>query len=156
MPMTEELQRKAVTYFQERPTNFPEGRPYNCCESVLLALAEYLGVKSELIPKIATGVGAGFSLNGFTCGTISGAVMAIGMKYGRVSNKENPQNTWKRVDRFIEAFKSEFGATTCRELTGLNVKTAEGMKEYLRSVHDFACTKRVRFGVRKTIEILEE
>lgn len=83
MLSVEELQEKAARYFQERPPNFPEGRPYNCCESVLLALAEYLGVESELIPRIATGIGAGFSLNGFTCGSISGATMAIGLKYGR-------------------------------------------------------------------------
>lgn len=83
MPIIEELQKKAARYFQERPSNFPERRPYNCCESVLLALAEYLGVESDLIPKIATGIGAGFSLNGFTCGSISGAAMTISIRYGR-------------------------------------------------------------------------
>jgi len=111
MPIVEKLQEKAARYFQERPSNFPEGRPYNCCESVLLTLAEYLGIESDLIPKIATGIGAGFSLNGFTCGSISGVVMAIGLKYGRKSSEENPQVTWKRVDRFIEAFKDRWGCS---------------------------------------------
>jgi C_GCAxxG_C_C family probable redox protein len=155
MPNVEELQEKAARYFQERPKNFPEGRPYNCCESVLLTLAEYLGVESDLIPKIATGIGAGFSLNGLTCGSISGVVLAIGLKYGRKSNEENPQATWKRVDSFIETFKDRWGAVTCRELTGLDVKTAEGMKEYLRSVHDYACAERVEFAVGKAMEILK-
>jgi C_GCAxxG_C_C family probable redox protein len=156
MPTVEELQEKAARRFQEKPPNFPAGKPYNCCESVLLTLAEYMGVKSDTIPRIATGIGAGFSLNGFTCGSISGAAMAIGLKYGRMSSEENPQTTWKRVDRFIEAFKNKFGAVTCRELTGLDVKTAQGMEEYLRSVHDYACTERVKFAVGKAIEILEE
>jgi len=156
MSIVEELQEKAARYFQKRPSNFPEGRPYNCCESVLLTLAEYLGIESDLIPKIATGIGAGFSLNGFTCGSISGAVMAIGLKYGRKSSEENPQVTWRKIDRFISAFKEKWGAVTCRELTGLDVKTAEGMREYLRSVHDYACTERVKFAVKKAIEILEE
>ncbi|RLF03873.1 MAG: hypothetical protein DRK00_07970 [Thermoprotei archaeon] len=156
MSIVEELQEKAARYFQERPRNFPEGRPYNCCESVLLALAEYLGVESDLIPRIATGIGAGFSLNGLTCGSISGAVMAIGLRYGRRSSEESPQATWERADRFIAAFKERWGAVTCRELTGLDVKTAEGMREYLRRVHDYACTERVKFAVRKAIEILEE
>jgi C_GCAxxG_C_C family probable redox protein len=156
MSRVEELQTKAAKRFQIRPPNFPVGKPYNCSESVLLTLAEYLGVSSEAIPKIATGIGAGFSLNGFTCGSISGAAMAIGLKYGRASNEENPQATWKRVDHFIDAFKNKFGAVTCRELTGLDVKTAEGMQEYLRSVHDYTCTERVKFAVGKAIEILEE
>ena len=77
-------------------------------------------------------------------------------KIWQKSNEENPQATWKRVDRFISAFKERWGAVTCRELTGLDVKTAEGMKEYLRSIHDYACTERVKFAVRKAIEILEE
>lgn len=66
MSTVKDLEEKGAKYFQERPANFPEGRPYNCCESVLLTLAEYLGVESELIPKIVTGVGAGFSLNGLS------------------------------------------------------------------------------------------
>ncbi len=156
MPTVEELQDKAARYFQEKPNNFPMGRPYNCCESVLLTLAEYLSIKSELIPMIATGTGAGYSLNGFTCGSISGAAMALGLKYGRTSNEEDPQIAWKKVDRFIEAFKHRWGTVTCRDLTGLDVKTAEGMKEYLQSVHDHACTERVRFAVGKAIEIIQE
>jgi hypothetical protein len=36
-----ELQEKAVRYFCDRPSNFPIGRPYNCCESVLLALRDF-------------------------------------------------------------------------------------------------------------------
>ena len=151
-----EFEAKAARYFQERPYNFPQGRPYNCCESVLLTLAEYLGVKSGLIPRVATGIGAGFSLNGLICGSISGAIMAIGLKYGRRSNEENPQITWRKVDKFIEAFRRRWGAITCRELTGLNLKTAEGMEIYLQKVHDYACTERVKFAVRKAIEILSE
>ena len=155
MSTVEELEERAARSFQERPGNFPEGRPYNCCESVLLTLSEYLGVKSELIPRIATGVGAGFSLNGLTCGAISGAAMAVGLKYGRRSSSESPKVAWTKVDSFITAFKQRWGAVTCRELTGLDVKTSEGMKEYSRSVHDYACTERVKYATRKAVEILE-
>lgn len=156
MSTIREMQKKAETYFKQRPPNFPAGRPYNCCESVLLTLMEYLGVKSDLIPRIATGVGAGLSLNGLLCGSISGVTMAIGIKYGRDSNEESPQATWSKVDRFLKAFKDRWGAVNCRELTRLDVKTTEGMKEYLRSVHDYACTERVKFAVGKAIEILQE
>ena len=60
------LQEKAAGYFCSRPSNFPVGRPYNCCESVMLALKDFLGVGSELIPKVGTGIGAGVSLNGLS------------------------------------------------------------------------------------------
>jgi hypothetical protein len=81
--------------------------------------------------------------------------MAIGIKYGRKSNDENPQATWSRVDEFITAFKERFGATSCRELTGLDIKTAEGFKEYYRSVHDYACTERIKFAIEKAAELLK-
>lgn len=151
-----ELQEKAVRYFCDRPSNFPVGRPYNCCESVLMALKDYLGVDSDLIPKIGTGIGAGVSLNGLLCGSISSVTIAIGIKYGRTSPEENPKSVWDIVDRYVAEFRDKFGYVNCRELTGLNVKTGEGMKTYLTKVHDYACVERLKFAVEKAMEILRE
>ena len=154
MSTVEELQERAVRYFCDRPSNFPAGRPYNCCESVLLALKDYLSVGSDLIPKIGTGIGAGVSLNGLLCGSISS--VAIGIKYGRTSPEENPQPVWDMVDRYVAEFKDKFGYVNCRELTGLNLKMEEGLKEYFAKVHDYACAARIRFAVKKALEILEK
>ena len=150
-----ELQEKAVQYFCHRPSNFPTGRPYNCCESVLLTLAEYLGVSSELIPRIGTAVGAGVGLNGLLCGSISGVAMAIGIKYGRNKAEENPQLAWNLVDGYVNSFKNKFGGVNCRQLTGLDLKTTEGLKEYYARVHDHECTRRLKFAVEKGAEILK-
>ncbi len=149
-----ELQEKVVRYFCDRPNNFPSGRPYNCCESVLLVLAEYLGISSELIPKIGTAMGAGVGLNGLLCGSISGVAMAIGIKHGRSRTEENPQPVWNMIDKYVASFKEKFGAVNCRQLTGLNLKTPEGLKEYFARVHDYECTKRLKFAVEKTAELL--
>jgi len=156
MSTVEELQERAVRYFCDRPKNFPVGRPFNCCESVLLALREYLGVDGELIPKVGTGIGAGVSLNGLLCGSVSSIAMAIGIKYGRNNPEENPQPTWNMVDKYVAEFKDRFGYTNCRELTGLDIKTKEGLKEYFTNVHDYTCADRIRFAVRKGAEILKE
>lgn len=40
------------------------------------------------------------------------------------------------VDEFLTAFKDRFGYVNCRQLTGLNLKTPEGLKEYFERVHD--------------------
>ena len=58
------------------------------------------------------------------------------------------------IDKYVAVFKKEFGAVNCRELTGLNVKTPEGLKEYYARVHDYECTKRLKFAVEKAMEIL--
>ncbi|MCP8317255.1 MAG: C_GCAxxG_C_C family protein [archaeon] len=156
IPTVGELQERAVRYFCDRPKNFPIGRPYNCCESVLLALKDYLGAKSDIIPKIGTGIGAGVSLNGLLCGSISSVAMAIGIKYGRTSSEENPQPVWNMVDKYVAEFKDKFGHVNCRQLTGLDLKTKEGLKEYFTKVHDYACTERIKFAVGKAMEILKE
>ena len=151
-----ELQEEAVRYFCDRPSNFPTGRPYNCCESVLLALAKPLGVDSELIPKLGTAIGAGVSLNGLLCGSISSVMMLIGAKYGRNSPDQSPTPIWDMADTYLAAFRQKFGAVNCRELTRLDVKTPEGLKEYFAKVHDYECTQRLRFAVEKALELLKK
>ena len=149
------MQEKAVGYFCNRPSNFPTGRPYNCCESILLALKDYVGSDSTVFPKIGTAIGAGVSLNGLLCGSISSVVMAIGLRYGRSSPEENPKPAWDMADKYVSEFKEKFGAVNCRELTGLDIKTSEGFKEYYAKVHDYACAERIRFAVEKGVKILQ-
>jgi len=150
------IKEKAKSYFCDKPSNFPEGRPFNCCETVLKTLTEHLGIESDLIPRIGTGIGAGVSLNGMLCGSISGAVLTIGIMHGRNNPEEDPTKTWSMVDNFLDAFKERFRYTNCRELTGVNVKTPEGLKKYFESIHDYACAERIKFSIEKTLEILKE
>jgi len=151
-----EMQEKAVRYFCDRPGNFPVGRPYNCCESVLLVLGEYLEMDSSLIPSIGTAIGAGVSLNGLLCGCVSSVAMAIGIKHGRRSPETSPQPAWEMTDKYVASFKERFGALNCRQLTRLDLKTPEGLKEYFGRVHDYECTQRLRFAVEKAMAALSK
>jgi C_GCAxxG_C_C family probable redox protein len=123
---------------------------------VLLALSEPLGIDSELIPKIGTAIGAGVSLNGLLCGSISSVMMLIGAKYGRTKPEESPQPVWQMADQYVAAFREKFGAVNCRQLTGLDLKTQEGLKQYFARVHDYECTERLRFAVEKALGILQK
>lgn len=95
-------------------------------------------------------------MNGLLCGSVSSVAMAIGIKYGRTSPEENPQPVWNTVDKYVAEFKDRFGYVNCRQLTGLDLKTKEGLKEYYAKVHDYACAARIRFAVQKAVEILKE
>ena len=150
------LEDKTKSYFCDRPSNFPTGRPFNCCETVLMALSDQLNIESDLIPRIGTGIGAGVSLNGLLCGCISGPAIIIGVKKGRDKPEESPMIAWSLVDKYLDAFKERFHYTTRRELTGVDIKTPDGLKKYFESIHDYACAERVKFAVNKTLEILEE
>jgi len=48
-----------------------------CSESVLQALAENQDIRSNLIPRIATGMCAGIARSGGICSAVSGGVLAI-------------------------------------------------------------------------------
>jgi len=56
----------------------------------------------------------------------------------------------------VADFKDKFKYLSCKELTGLDVKTKEGQKEYFAKIHDHACADRICFAVRKGAEILSK
>lgn len=68
-------------------------------------------------------------MNGLLCGSVSSVAIAVGMKYGRSSPNVSPRSVWKMVDKYVAEFKERFGSMNCRQLTGLDLKTREGLKE---------------------------
>jgi len=95
------------TVGQKAKENFKIG--FNCAESVLKSLADEMSIECSCIPKIATGFGAGLGRHGEICGAITGAVMALGLKYGRSDTKdpEAKEKAYAIVDGFIKTFKSK-------------------------------------------------
>jgi len=135
---------KAAVYFKQG---------YNCAQSVLLTMQQHYSLPdSELIPKIATAFGAGIGRRGSLCGALTGAVMAIGMKYGTnepVLEKRMQAYTFAR--EFYERFVNEFGTPFCRELIGYDLTKPEELEKARASkVFDEKCS---RF-VEKAIEII--
>ena len=59
------------------------GRSLNCAETVLASMCEYMGVESALVPRIATAFGGGMGGTQSVCGTVTGALMALGIWAGR-------------------------------------------------------------------------
>jgi hypothetical protein len=84
-----------------------------------------LGIDSELISKLGTAIGVGVSLNGLLCGSISSVIILMGAKYGRTSIDQSPKLVWDMADAYLTAFRERLGEVDCRELTRLDVKTAE-------------------------------
>jgi hypothetical protein len=60
------------------------------------------------------------------------------------------------IDKYVASFMNRFGAVNCRQLTGLNLKTPEGLKEYFARVHDYECVERLKFAVEEAVKILSE
>ena len=132
---------------------------FNCAESSLLSACKALEIKSDAVPKIATGFGAGVSRHGGICGALSGTVMAMGLAEGRRDSKDNDAKLklYKMGAELLNEFKTEYGTVDCMELTGCNLLSEEGLAKFSNEkIHKEVCPKFVEFAVIKGIEILKK
>lgn len=88
----------------------------NCCQSVLMAACKEVGMTEETAYRLGAFFNAGMR-NGEVCGAATGALMAMGLRYGDENNRQC--NVSKE---FLGKFKEEFGSLLCRELLEKNQK----------------------------------
>jgi C_GCAxxG_C_C family probable redox protein len=68
-----------------------------------------------MIPRIATPFGGGISEHSYICGALSGALMAIGLKYGRDNCNQEREPAKERAGRFIRRFIDKYSTVNCRQ-----------------------------------------
>ena len=127
---------------------------YNCAQSVLASFSEGYGLEAEKALKISGCMGGGCR-HGDICGAVMGAVMVVGLKYGRGfgEDAEAKQICDAAFWQYMEEFKKTHGSIVCRELLGYDVSTEEGMaKHKLIPRAESPCTD----FVKDTVDILEE
>jgi C_GCAxxG_C_C family probable redox protein len=128
--MTNEEKIEAIR--QRARKNFSLG--YNCSECVMEAVLSLVdtGLPPE-VKKLATGFGGGVGLYGDTCGSITGAILAVSAVHGRsklpdgadakeVAKKSGKQfygrpGVYRIFNQIPNRFADKFGNTLCRELT---------------------------------------
>jgi C_GCAxxG_C_C family probable redox protein len=103
---------------------------FNCSQSVFSTFAEENGLEKEKALKIGCGFGAGMARMGETCGAVTGAFMAIGLKYGKSVPEDTParEKTYAKMHEFVNEFKTKNKSITCRQLVGCDLGTPEGHK----------------------------
>lgn len=109
-----------------------------CAESVVLALAKFQDISSDLLPAIATGFCSGVARTSGQCGAVSGAILGLGLAYGRNRGEESVDQAYVMVQRFLKRFNDEFGSSNCAKLLDCDLGTPEGQtvfkeKELYRS-----------------------
>ena len=111
----------AKTYFEQK---------FQCSQAVFAAFAEELGLSEEQALKIGGCFGGGM-FKGEVCGACTGALMALGLKFGQsdINDLESKQKTKEVASEFLENFKKENGSYVCRELLGCDLSTPDG-KQY--------------------------
>jgi C_GCAxxG_C_C family probable redox protein len=116
-----------------------------CCESILMAGCEALGVQNDLVPDIALGLAGGVGLQGDTCGVLTSSAMVLSVAVGSTETdySRKKKRTLQAVGQVSSAFKKRFGCTDCRTLSGLDLTTAEDRKRLVEEVKAQKCAKFV-------------
>ncbi len=93
---------------------------FGCAESTLHAFND-LGIINtpEALLKAATGFGAGLGGKGSTCGAITGPIMAIGLKYGRLTPEESEEKAHKLSKKIVDTYEQKYKTTECAQVTSI-------------------------------------
>lgn len=115
---------------------------FYCAESVLLAVAKAQGIRSELLPRIATALCSGLARSCGPCGALTGAVLAIGMVLGRDTEDEPVQPAYAAARHLMEEFQQEFGSRDCQALLdGCDLGTPEGQATFREHKYRERCLR---------------
>lgn len=128
---------------------------YDCSQVVLRAFAEELGISEDEANRVAACFGGGMML-GETCGVFTGAMMAIGLKYGH----SNPDNLMEQKEimmeksaKFREEFLKRHATVVCKPLLGYDVSKPEGLEAALESGHMLAFCPKL---AKEALDILQD
>jgi C_GCAxxG_C_C family probable redox protein len=110
-----------MTKSDEALASFRNG--FTCSSAVFSAFSDELGLDGDTAKKIACGFGAGISRTGNICGAVSGAIMVIGLKYGKTRQGDDAatEKTRAMVRTFMLEFTKRHGSVCCTELLGYNL-----------------------------------
>jgi C_GCAxxG_C_C family probable redox protein len=103
---------------------------YNCSQSMLFTYGRNYFKENALALKLASGFGAGISYRGEMCGTVSGALMILGLHYGYsdVTMDLAKEMTFRITKEFLETFEKKNGSVICNRLLKAEINTPEGLE----------------------------
>lgn len=92
---------------------------YNCCQAVICAYCEELGMKEEEIFRLTEAFGTGMGGLKDTCGAVSGMFMALSLANCK-STFENPkatkEETYAMIQEAAKRFQEKHHSLYCRDL----------------------------------------
>jgi C_GCAxxG_C_C family probable redox protein len=129
---------------------------YHCCEAIVLAVGECMGVRNDLLMKISTPFGGGMTNNGSVCGSLLAAYICLGAFKGRSSSGESRKGSCEPADRIYQKFRQAFGSPNCRDITGYDKKDPKAVEMYGGKVKTEICVPLVKEVTRWILEELND
>jgi C_GCAxxG_C_C family probable redox protein len=110
--------------------------------------------------KIACGFGGGIGRQQMICGALTGAVMALGMRYGKSLDdpEEKKSETYNKTRELFEEFKKLNGSTICRELlNGLDMTNPDEHRKIEElKLFENSCEKYIVDSVKITENLMKK
>lgn len=131
---------------------------FNCTQAVFASFSKELGLDEKQALKIGGCFGSGMR-KGEVCGACTGALMALGLRYGQ--NEVGDIGSKLKSDdicvKFLEEFEAKNGSYICNELLGCDIRTEEGV-EYALENNLFAdfCPKMVESATLIVEKLIKE
>lgn len=106
--------------------NFNEG--CNCCQAVVLAYAEEMGLTEKEALRIGSLFGGGFGRLREVCGAVSGMTMVAGyMKgYDDLTDAQAKKDAYALERTLIDLFTKKYKSAICRDILALAEKEKAG------------------------------
>jgi C_GCAxxG_C_C family probable redox protein len=141
-----------------------EANVHGCAETTFVVLKEAFGLPDATDSSAAMALNGGVAYFGGPCGALTGAALALGLRFGARSSDHGPDDhaTAKRdareaVARLMAEFEAEFGSVDCRTLIGRDIRTPEAHAAFIESgIWRTACMAQIEFAVRALADELGE
>jgi len=130
---------------------------FSCSQAVLASYCEKYGLEKELAFKISGAFGGGMGRIGEACGAVTGALMLIGLKYGKYKKEdsESKDRTYNFVKEYTEQFKKRHGSIKCSDLVKYDISDyGELLKARESGVFNTVCPMLVKDSVEIVEKIL--
>ena len=131
---------------------------YTCTQSILASFADRYDLPQNLAFRIGEPFGAGTSCTGDMCGSVSGAIMVLGLQYGSALSDDGAARfcTYQRVHDLIHQFKEIHGSIQCTDLLGYDLSDPEQFQTVgEKGLFTQLCPILVRDAAQILVEMLE-
>lgn len=142
-----------VTYYMEIS--------HNCAQSSFLALSEQFGLGNDDMVKALTPL-PGIAERGDTCGAVTGALLALGLVYGKnnISDWQGYRESLKPANEFCDRFEQELGSLMCRNIVKsefgmeLDLRKEDELQQFQQADATHKCSRVVQTAVRIAADLI--
>ncbi len=114
-------------------------------------------IDNDVIRRIAFFFAGGFGNTGAVSGAVCGAMMALGLKKERADTMDEGLRSLEVAQEFCRRFEAEMVTISCRELTGADLTTEEGLEKFMSSdTPQTVCFPAVGVAYRLVVDLLKE